>query len=456
MSKRLIVVGGDAAGMSAASQARRRLPSDALEILVFERSSCVSYSACGEPYYVGGYVTDIGQLQARTPAEFAAMDISVHTHHEVTALDLKAKKVTVRNLTADADATLGYDLLMYATGAAAFVPSIPGCDLAGVHVMRTLDDALAVRRLVEKRPQHAVVVGGGYIGLEVAEALHQQGVKTRVLTKGPVVLERTLDPDMGALVTQRMQAIGIEVFTGIEVHSLAGIDGRVARVDCPDGMCFEADVVVLGLGTRPEVQLAKEAGIPLGETGAVVVNPRQQTPIEGVWAAGDCAEAFHRVSQRAVNIHLGTIANKQGRVAGINIGGEYATFPGVLGTAITKVCDLEIARTGLTEAEATAAGFAYHVTTMESTTTAGYWPAAESLCIKLLTERPSGRLLGAQIVGGPGAGKRIDVFATALWNNMRADEIMQLDLAYAPPFAPVWDPVLIAARKAWEASRAMP
>jgi NADPH-dependent 2,4-dienoyl-CoA reductase/sulfur reductase-like enzyme len=225
-------------------------------------------------------------------------------------------------------------------------------------------------------------------------------VKTRVVTKGPAVLERTLDPDMGALVTQRMRAIGIEVLTDIEVHSLEGVDGRVARVDCPGGMCFEADIVVLGLGTRPEVQLAKEADIPLGETGAVAVNPRQQTLVEGIWAAGDCAEAFHRVSQRAVNIHLGTIANKQGRVAGINIGGEYATFPGVLGTAITKVCDLEIARTGLTEAEATAAGFAYHVATTESTTTAGYWPAAERMCVKILSERLSGRLLGAQIVGG--------------------------------------------------------
>ena len=456
MSERLIVVGGDAAGMSAASQARRRRTSDELEILVFERSSYVSYSACGEPYYVGGYVTDISQLQARTPEEFAAMHITVHTGHEVMALDPKAGKVTVRNLTAGTNATLGYDLLMYATGAAAFIPPISGCDLAGVHVMRTLDDALAVRRLVEKRPRHAVVVGGGYIGLEVAEALHHQGVKTRVLTKGPAVLERTLDPDMGALVTQRMRAIGIEVSTGIEVHSLEGVDGHVAHVDCPGGLCFEADVVVLGLGTRPEVQLAKEAGIPLGETGAVAVNPRQQTSVEGIWAAGDCAEAFHRVSQRAVNIHLGTIANKQGRVAGINIGGEYATFPGVLGTAITKVCDLEIACTGLTEAEATAAGFAYHTATVESTTTAGYWPDAESLCMKILTDRLSGRLLGAQIVGGPGAGKRIDVFATALWHNMRADEMMQLDLAYAPPFAPTWDPVLIAARKAWQASRVMP
>jgi NADPH-dependent 2,4-dienoyl-CoA reductase/sulfur reductase-like enzyme len=453
MPERLIVVGGDAAGMSAASQARRRRQPTALDIVVFERSSFVSYSACGEPYYVGGYIPDLGQLQARTPAEFAAMDITVHTRHEVVALDPKAGQVTVRNLLADTQETYGYDLLMYATGAAAFLPPIAGLELAGVHVLRTLDDALAVRRLLTQGVQRAVVVGGGYIGLEVAEALHHQGVKTRVLTKDVAVLERTLDPDMGTLVTDRMRSMGIEVHTGIEVHSLAGMAGRVARVDCPGGDCFEANLVVLGLGSRPEVRLAQEAGLPLGETGAVAVNPRQQTQVEGIWAAGDCAETWHRVSQQPVNIHLGTIANKQGRVAGINIGGEYATFPGVLGTAITKVCDLEIARTGLTEAEATAAGLLYSVTITESTTTAGYWPAAASMRLKVLAECGTGRLLGAQIVGGPGAGKRIDVFATALWNNMRADDLMYLDLSYAPPFASVWDPVLIAARKAWEASR---
>jgi NADPH-dependent 2,4-dienoyl-CoA reductase/sulfur reductase-like enzyme len=185
----------------------------------------------------------------------------------------------------------------------------------------------------------------------------------------------------------------------------------------------------------------------------VVVNARQQTPVEGVWSAGDCAEAWHRVSQRPVNFHLGTIANKQGRVAGINIGGDYATFPGVLGTAITKVCELEIARTGLTEAEATAVGLEYAVATLDSTTTAGYWPEAASLRLKVLAECGSSRLLGAQIVGGPGSGKRIDVLATALWNNMRADDLMYVDLSYAPPFASVWEPVLIVARKAWEASR---
>jgi len=357
MPERLIIIGGDAAGMSAASQARRQRKADDLEIMAFERSSFVSYSACGEPYYVGGYISEISQLQARTPEEFAAMDITVHTRHDVIAIDPKAGSVTVRNVEAGTQETLGYDVLMYATGAAAFVPPIAGRDLAGVHVLRTLDDALAVRRLVTQGAKQAVVVGGGYIGLEVAEAFHHLGIKTRVLTKDAAVLDRTLDPDMGALVTERMRAMGIEVHTGIEVHALDGVDGRVARVDCPGGNCFEADVVVLGLGSRPEVQLAREAGIPLGETGAVAVNPRQQTRLEGIWAAGDCAEAFHRVSKRAANFHLGTIANKQGRIAGINIGGGYATFPGVLGTAITKVCDLEIASTGLTEAGAHAAGF---------------------------------------------------------------------------------------------------
>jgi NADPH-dependent 2,4-dienoyl-CoA reductase/sulfur reductase-like enzyme len=453
MSERLIVVGGDAAGMSAASQARRRRPLDDLEILVFERSSFVSYSACGEPYFVGGYVTDIAQLQARTPEEFAAMDITVHTRHEVVAIDPQAAKVTVCNLDTQAEETLGYDLLMYATGAAPFLPPITGLDLAGVHVMRTLDDALAVRHLVQQGVRQAAVVGGGYIGLEIAEAFHHQGIKTRVLTKDTAVLTRTFDPDMADLVTERMQAMGIEVHTGIAVQALSGEAGRVTLVDCPGGTCFPADVVVLGLGTRPEVRLAQEAGIPLGKSGAVAVNRRQQTHLEGIWSAGDCAEAFHRVSQQGVNFHLGTIANKQGRIAGINIGGEYATFPGVLGTAITKVCELEIARTGLTEAEATAAGLDFGVATLDSTTTAGYWPDADSMRLKVLAERGTGRLLGAQIVGGPGAGKRIDVFATALWNDMRADDMMQVDLAYAPPFASVWDPVLIAARKAWEASQ---
>ena len=453
MPERMIVVGGDAAGMSAASQARRRRPADDLEIVAFERSSYVSYSACGEAYYVGGYFDDLDRLVVVTPDEFASRDIEVRTRHEVTRIDTEAGKVTVRNLEDGGQASQAYDILVYATGATPIRPPIEGLDLEGVYEMQTLDDAEVVRKLVDQGVDRAVIVGGGYIGLEMAEAFHHQEIPTAVVTSGPAVLETTLDSDMGELVNERMREMGIAVYTGTEVECLNGAHGRVRSVDC-GRLELPAEVVVLGLGTRPVTELAEQAGIPIGESGAVWVNPRQQTRVEGVWAAGDCAEAVHRVSQRPVNYHLGTIANKQGRVAGINIGGGYTTFPGVVGTSITKVCDLEIARTGLTSEEAERAGLGFVTATVDSTTTTGYWPEAEKLRLKVLAELVTGRLLGAQIVGGSGAAKRIDVFATALWNGMGTAEMINLDLAYAPPFASVWDPVLIGARKAWEAVRA--
>jgi NADPH-dependent 2,4-dienoyl-CoA reductase/sulfur reductase-like enzyme len=293
-------------------------------------------------------------------------------------------------------------------------------------------------------------VGGGYTGLEMAEAFQHRGIATRLITRGPTVLARTLDADLAGLVGDRMRETGIELETGVALEVLEGREGRVTAAGSGDAM-FEADIVVLALGSRPEVELARDAGIPLGESGAVWVDTRQRTGVPAVWAAGDCAESSHRVSGRPVNIHLGTIANKQGRVAGINLGGGDAEFPGVLGTAITKVCELEIARTGLTECEATEARLDYVATSFDSTTTAAYWPDAQPMTMKALAERGSGRLLGAQIVGGAGSGKRIDAVATALWNEMTVDEMINIDLAYAPPFSGVWDPMLVAARKAHDA-----
>lgn len=451
MADRLVIIGGDAAGMSAASQARRRRGRDRLEIIVFERSSYVSYSACGEPYYVGGYVDELSELQVRTPEQFARAGIDARIRHEVTEIHPTDGKVNVRGLEDGGEELVGYDHLLYATGAAPLRPPIEGLDLEGVHMLRTLDDAEALRRAATAGVKRAVVVGGGYIGLEVAEAFHHLGIETTVVTMMPTVLERTFDPDMGALVTDRMRDIGIDVRTGIKVECLRGEKGRVREVGCAaEG--FPAELVVLGLGSRPEVDIAAEAGIPLGPTGAVAVDERQRTGVDGVWAAGDCAEVRHRLTGRPANFHLGTVANKTGRVAGINLGGGNATFPGVLGTAITKVCELEIARTGLMEAEAEQAGFEVVTTTLSSTTTAGYWPEAAPMKVKAIAQRGSGRLLGAQIVGGKGAGKRVDVFATALWNDMTADEMSMMDLSYAPPFSGVWDPVLIAARKVAEAA----
>lgn len=455
MTERLVVIGGDAAGMSAASQARRRRGSDDLEIVAFERSSWVSYSACGEPYHVAGYVDPIERLVARTPEQFGEMNIDVHTRHEVTEIDLAARQVTVLQRDFGRFVREGFDILMVATGASAERPDISGANLPEVHELRTLDDAVILREIADSGRGKVVIVGGGYVGLEVAEAFHHQGWEVTVVTSGESVLEHALDADMGDWVVRSTESTGIAVVPGVRIRCINGKD-HVESVGCEENgrdTLYPADVVILGLGAQPESELAASAGIPLGETGAIWVDERQRTKIEGVWSAGDCAEVRHRVTGRPVNVHLGTVANKTGRVAGINIGGGNATFPGVLGTAITKVCDVEIASTGFRLTPALEAGFDAVAATAKGTTTAGYWPSAEPLQIRAVAERPSGRLLGAQIVGGPGSGKRIDVFATAIWQEMTADELAWADLAYAPPFSGVWDLIHIAARKAWEALR---
>jgi NADPH-dependent 2,4-dienoyl-CoA reductase/sulfur reductase-like enzyme len=442
--KRMVVVGGDAAGMSAASQARRRRPADDLEIVAFERGPHTSYSACGLPYYAGDLVKDWDDLVARTPEEFAEQDIDARTGHEVEAIDLEARRVTVRDLEGGRTVEEPWDLLVVATGSEPLRPPIPGIDLPGVQGLSVLQDGIDLRKAVDASPERAVIVGGGYIGLEAAEALVSRGIPTALVEAAPQVMGQ-IDPDMGELVSQAVRDIGVELYLEEEVEAIEGED-RVEAVRTA-ARTLPADLVVLGLGTRPAVGLAASAGIELGQSGAIAVNPRMRTPHDGVWAAGDCVEATHLVSGKPVSYHLGTIANKQGRVCGINIGGGYATFPGVLGTAVSRVCEVEVARTGLSEAELEQLGLEWEQVVSESTTRAGYFPDAGPIRTKVLAERRSGRLLGAQIVGKEGAAKRIDVFATAIWNGMPVDEMVNLDLSYAPPFSPVWDPVLIAVRQ---------
>jgi NADPH-dependent 2,4-dienoyl-CoA reductase/sulfur reductase-like enzyme len=441
---RMVVVGGDAAGMSAAVQARRRRPPEDLEIVAVERGRHTSYSACGLPYYAGDIVKDWRDLVARTPEEHAEQDIEVRTRHEVDHIDLDARRVRVRDLDGDRVVEEPWDLLVVATGSEPLRPPIDGIDLPGVYGLSVLQDGIELRKAVDAGPERAVIVGGGYIGLEAAEALVQRGVRTALVEAAPQVMNR-IDPDMGELVSEAVRDIGVELHLEEEVEAIEG-DGRVRAVRTA-GRTLEADLVVLGLGTRPAVGLASSSGVELGQSGAVAVNPRMQTRHGGVWAAGDCAEARHLVSGKPVSYHLGTIANKQGRVCGINIGGGYATFPGVLGTAVSRVCDVEVARTGLSEAELRDLGLEWERTVVDSTTRAAYFPGAAPIRTKALADPRSGRLLGAQIVGKEGAAKRIDVFATAIWNGMNVQEMVNLDLSYAPPFSPVWDPVLIAARK---------
>ena len=447
-AERLLVIGADAGGMTAASQARRRVPAAELEIVAVDRGRYASYSACGIPYWVGGAVRSVDDLITRTLAEFAKQDIDVRLGTEAVGLDLAAGTVTVRD--ADGEHRLGFDQLVLGTGAVPVRPDIPGADAPGVYGVQTLDDGAAVLAALPDA-RRAVVVGGGYIGLEMAEAFVQHGLAVTVVEAGPQPMSQ-LDPDMGALVGDAVEGMGITLLRGERVTAIAtGGDGR-ARAVVTTEREIPADLVLLGLGVRPNTALAADAGIEVGATGGIVTDARMRTASHPqVWAAGDCVQTVHRVSLAPVYVPLGTHANKQGRVAGINIGGGYATFPGVVGTAVTKICHLEVARTGLREVDADRAGLRWVATTVESTTRAGYFPGAKPITTKLIAEKRSGRLLGAQIVGEEGAAKRIDVLATALWNEMTVEELSGLDLSYAPPFAPVWDPVLIAARKSWDA-----
>lgn len=452
---KLVVVGGDAGGMSAASQARKRVGADDLPIVVFERGHFTSYSACGIPYWIGGIVKDRDALVAREPAAFRAAGIDVRMQHEVVGIDLDRREVIVRDLVGRREVREGFDQLVYAAGAVPAAPPWARVDDGGVFGVQTLDDGAAIHAWLDRDPppRRAVVVGGGYIGVEMAEAMVQRGLSVTLLEKSPQPLS-TVDPDMGALVAEAIRALGIEVRTDAHVQGLDTAGGRVRAVVTPDGT-LPADIVVLGLGVRPNTALAAASGIPLGVTGGLRTDLRMRVAgADGVWAAGDCVQTVHLISGQPMHVPLGTHANKQGRVAGINIGGGYATFPGVIGTAVTKVCELEVARTGLTEKEAAAAGYAYVTATVASTSRAGYYPGAAGMTIKLIAEMRTGLLLGAQIVGRTEAAKRIDALAIALWNRMTVEEMTSLDLSYAPPFSPVWDPVLIAARKATEAVHA--
>jgi NADPH-dependent 2,4-dienoyl-CoA reductase/sulfur reductase-like enzyme len=337
---------------------------------------------------------------------------------------------------------MGFDQLLIATGGIPARPDLPGIDDPHVHGVQTLGDAERLLAEVTARDvRKVVVVGGGYIGLEMAEAFVLRGAHVTLLDQGRQVMS-TLDPDMADLVLEALRRFGVDVRLGEGAKGFE--DGQVQT----ESGVLPADLVVLGLGVAPNSALARDAGLAVGVRDSIRVDRRQQTSAPGVWSAGDCCESTHLVSGRPVHIALGTIANKQSRVAGINIGGGYATFGGVVGTAITKICNVEVARTGLSEREATEAGFLFHSTVIEARTRARYLAESPPATVKLLTERGTGRLLGGQIVGEEGAGKRIDVLATALTAGMTVQTMIDLDLGYAPPFSPVWDPVLVAARVA--------
>jgi NADPH-dependent 2,4-dienoyl-CoA reductase/sulfur reductase-like enzyme len=446
MARRLAIIGGDAAGMSAASTARRRDPD--LEVVAFERGPYTSYSACGIPYYVGGLFDDPDRLISRSADEHRANGLTLHMRTEVTAIDLDARRLTVVDHQSGDERTEPFDELVYAPGAEAVAPPIPGAE--ATEPVRTVDAAERFRSALSRGGdhQHVVVIGGGYIGLEMAEALVQRNIATTLVEAAPQVMG-TLDADMAAHVQDAAEGLGVRVLVGTEVEEILLDPLGAPRAVRARGETIDADHVVMATGVKPVAGLAEDAGIELGPNGAVRVDDHQRCPgHDGVYAAGDCAESWHRILERPVNIQLGTHANKQGRIAGANATGADLAFPGVIGTAVSRLCRYEVARTGISEREAEQAGIAVVASEVKDKTRAGYFPGAGPIWVKLVCEPDTGRLLGGQIVGVEGAAKRIDVLATCVWAGMAVDEIELLDLGYAPPYSGVYDPLLVAARAA--------
>ncbi len=441
--KRLVVIGADAAGMSAASEARRADPD--LDIIAYDRGGFASYSQCGLPYWIGGVIDSRDKLIARTVAAFAEQRIAVRLHHEVTAIDPARGQVRVRDRATDREFSTAYDRLLIATGATPIRPDVPGLDLAGVFALDVMEDAVAIRDYIARHaPRRAVIVGGGYIGLEMVENLVARGIETRLVQRGEQLFG-LIDRELAERINDTLARHGVNLdLCDTILEGCEGPHGRVEHVHTGAGE-IPADLVIVAVGIAPAVELARAAGIALGATGAIAVDRQQRTNLPEHWAAGDCAEVWHRILRRPIWAALGTIANKQGRVAGRVIVGGQAEYAGVVGTAITRVFDLEIGRAGLTEREANEAGFSTVATTLESTDRAGYLPDARDLVVKLVAERGTGRLLGGQVLSQGGVAQRIDVLATALYAELTLAALTELDLEYAPPFNSVYDPIQVAA-----------
>ena len=440
MSNTLVVVGGDAAGMSAASKAKREDPE--MDVVVFEKGRWVSYAACGMPYYVKGEVEELRDLVAVTPEEFREeRDVDLRTNHEVVEIDPEAQTVTV-----DGDGETfeqPYDHLLVATGASAIEPPFDGLDRDGVFTIHDMDAADAIESYVTDRsPDTAAIIGGGYVGIEMAEALSARDIDVDLYEMLPHVLQPFGDTVAG-VVEEHLKEQGVNLHLDTAV---SGFDGEadVERVTLEE-QSRPADVAIVGVGVEPNVELAADAGIELGETGAIATDEYGRTDYENVYAAGDCAEARHVVTGEPDHVPLALTANRAGRAIGQTVSGDPEPVGEIAGTAIVKAFDLGVARTGvIDEQRAREAGFDPVSVSISTPSRAHYYPGGDELTVVLQADRETGRLLGGAVVGREGA-KRIDTIATALTAGMTVTELRNADLAYAPPFSPVRDPVLTAA-----------
>lgn len=439
---KVVIVGGVAGGATAATRIRRL--DEHAEIIIFERSGYISYANCGLPYYIGGVIEDPEELTLQTPESFnTRFRIDVRVKHEVIDIDAQRKTVRVCNLDNGEEFEESYDKLILSPGAKPTRPNLPGIDNDLLFSLRTVEDTFRIRQFVEeKKPKTAVMIGGGFIGLEVAENLCELGIDVTVVQRGNQVM-KTLDYDMASIIHSKLRSSGINLKLNADVIGFEKTETGL-NVLLKDDKSIQADMVLLAIGVSPENTLAKKAGLELGLKGAVVVNDKMETSVTDIYAVGDAVQVKHTVTGNDAVISLAGPANKQGRIAADNICGLDSHYKGSMGSSVIKLFDLTAASTGLTERTAKVEGISYDKVILSPASHAGYYPGAKIMTMKVIYEKDTLKILGAQIIGQEGVDKRIDVLATAISAGIKADMLKDLDLAYAPPYSSAKDPVNMA------------
>ena len=441
--EKILIIGGNAAGLTAAARAKRIDPR--LKITVLEKGPHISYSTCGIPYYFAGQVSQ-NSLISYTPESFEKeRGIKAHANVCVDGIEPGRKRVVGTRTDTGEKVEYSYDRLLIATGVQPRRPNIPGIDLTNVFSILSLQNAVEAQPALASA-EKVSIIGAGYVGLELAESLHGLGKKVRLFERQGQVLS-SVDADMAQIIEYELQRFGVGVSVGAKVLALVGHGGKVDGVKAAGGIGIEpSDVVIMDTGVSPNVELARAAGVQIGVLGGITVNSSMETSVPSIYAAGNCVETYCPIRRRPVLSYLGTVAAKQGRVAGENLAAHKASFQGAIGTTVLKVFDLAAARTGLSVKEAAVEGIPVVSARIEALDRAAYYPGAKKLWVKLVAERESRKLIGAQVIGYGDAAHRIDVAATAITTGMRIDEFSQLDLAYSPPYNNLWDPLLVAAQ----------
>lgn len=440
-----VIIGGDAAGMSAAMQIVRN--SEGNEIVTFEKGEIYSYGQCGLPYVVSGQVESTEDLIARTPETFQdKYGIQTNTLHEVKEVDCNKKLVKGENLRTGESFEESYDRLLVASGASPVCPPWEGLELDGIFQLKTIPDVQEILDYIQKDVQKVSIIGGGYIGLEMAECLAEVGKEVQMIERGQQ-LAKVFDEDMAGMIHDEAYRNNISITFGESVEGFKGEEGQVKSVVTDHGE-HEADLVLVAVGVTPNTKFLEGTGVYTSLKDAIHVNAYMETNIKDIYAAGDCATQFHRVKQKEDYIPLGTHANKQGTIAGLNMVDIPTTFKGVVGSSILKFFDLTLGRTGLSSKEAESQSIPYKSLKIDSTHAAGYYSKEGKMTLKILYHEKNNKIIGAQIIGREGVDKRIDVLATALYHSMEMDDLLNLDLSYAPPYNSVWDPIQQAAKKA--------